>query len=631
MDTITTFFIEIALRSSLVLGMVLLAVGLMFRRSAAERHFILTLSIALLLLLPAGLVMMPAWRIGIWTVIPRAVAEGHGASGAQAGTQVRGSRWKITTNVVDGQTSRFHISGLLIGSFLLGASALGARLVWGWYRLEQVRRMAWRFPVSDELGAEMGKVDVLVSDDTRVAFVMGLLRPAIVLPASAAEWPEDHLKMVLCHELGHLRRGDHWVQAMCCVARLLYWWQPLMWLCLRALQRDRELACDDSVIGRYRASDYAGLLLSVAGEVKGGRLPSSALAMAASSNLEERICSVLDGARCRNLPGSRTCGTLSVAGLAAILMICAVRLGTADTQPVTLSLSPNVTTAKPESAAKSRYIEIQSKFVEITDDAYQQYKASLDAALKPMDRDSFEKLLKSFAARRGVDMVSSPMVTTKVGTQANITIGRDFRYPAEFETDEKGRVTPKAFETRTLGVQLNINPELNNGEIWLTGEFVLTELGGFTKSEAGEQTPVFEAKEAHLLRRLEDGQWVGIILPGHKIDAKSVTNPDQDSNAKGDSIEPENRLLVFLSARVVTFPQSSALKSPALPTLAEIKRSPISGPKSVEALPYGKPVPNKPGFVTSPYAPKAGYIDLRGYRKGTEVKDPYTGKIFLVP
>ncbi len=54
-------------------------------------------------------------------------------------------------------------------------------------------------------------------------------------------------------------------------------------------------------------------------------------------------------------------------------------------------------------------------------------------------------------------------------------------------------------------------------------------------------------------------------------------------------------------------------------------------PKPVGELPYAKAVPGKPGFVTSPYDPYKGYIDVRGFPPGTEVKDPYSGKTFLVP
>ena len=46
---------------------------------------------------------------------------------------------------------------------------------------------------------------------------------------------------------------------------------------------------------------------------------------------------------------------------------------------------------------------------------------------------------------------------------------------------------------------------------------------------------------------------------------------------------------------------------------------------------YGTPVPGKPGLVTSPFVPDSGYVDITGFPPGTEVEDPYTGKIFLTP
>jgi hypothetical protein len=47
-------------------------------------------------------------------------------------------------------------------------------------------------------------------------------------------------------------------------------------------------------------------------------------------------------------------------------------------------------------------------------------------------------------------------------------------------------------------------------------------------------------------------------------------------------------------------------------------------------FPTAKPVEGKPGYVYSPSDPSK-YVDVSGYSPGSKVKDPYSGKIFLVP
>jgi hypothetical protein len=51
----------------------------------------------------------------------------------------------------------------------------------------------------------------------------------------------------------------------------------------------------------------------------------------------------------------------------------------------------------------------------------------------------------------------------------------------------------------------------------------------------------------------------------------------------------------------------------------------------LEKIPSAKPVPGKPGYVYSPFDPNGGYVDVTGYASGSKAKDPYSGKIFIVP
>jgi hypothetical protein len=86
--------------------------------------------------------------------------------------------------------------------------------------------------------------------------------------------------------------------------------------------------------------------------------------------------------------------------------------------------------------------------------------------------------------------------------------------------------------------------------------------------------------------------------------------PDDDAATAPPTTPPQDP---------VTITDTAAATAPAAPAPA---------PKA--DYPYGVPVAGKPGFVRSPYSPDK-MTDVRGYAPGTEVKDPYTQKIFLVP
>jgi hypothetical protein len=119
-----------------------------------------------------------------------------------------------------------------------------------------------------------------------------------------------------------------------------------------------------------------------------------------------------------------------------------------------------------------------------------------------------------------------------------------------------------------------------------------------------------------------------IAHPGQKPKPKTPPPPNKRPKTKGS----EQNAADYPPSPAATPPPQTPTPTA---TLSQPQVRPASAPsqdrKSKRDIPYAIPVPNKPGFVTSPYSPKSGYVDVRGFPSGTEVKDPYSGKIFLTP
>jgi beta-lactamase regulating signal transducer with metallopeptidase domain len=165
-------------------------------------------------------------------------------------------------------------------------------------RARPVREDAWSATLADvrrDLSLRRS-VRLFVTDETRSPVTWGLFRPVVMLPESADEWNDAQRRMVLMHELTHVRAAD-WLFSL--AARLvcaLYWFHPGAWWIARRLHEDCELACDDRVIASgVRRSDYADLLIDVADQVHPGSLAAArALALSSRAGLRARLSSVLD-------------------------------------------------------------------------------------------------------------------------------------------------------------------------------------------------------------------------------------------------------------------------------------------------------------------------------------------------
>lgn len=105
--------------------------------------------------------------------------------------------------------------------------------------------------------------------DITTAFVCDGIRPVLVLPEAMEDWDEEKTRLVLLHELLHLRYRDGLGNMFWCVLRSLHWCNPFLWWTFRQIENDMEALCDSRVLSRLDGEDrrtYGHILLNMVTE-----------------------------------------------------------------------------------------------------------------------------------------------------------------------------------------------------------------------------------------------------------------------------------------------------------------------------------------------------------------------------
>lgn len=171
---------------------------------------------------------------------------------------------------------------------LLAMWFLGALGVFLWKIIQHFRFrkqiMRGSYPVSAQETLEMWKEMQLASGlrkpwcrlciapETKTPLTFGLSprRSRVLLPEK--DYSEEELRLVLRHELVHIRRSDLSAKLFYVFTKSIGWFHPLVWLSLRRSADDLELSCDEAVLlgeSEETRRTYAELLLRTAGDERG--------------------------------------------------------------------------------------------------------------------------------------------------------------------------------------------------------------------------------------------------------------------------------------------------------------------------------------------------------------------------
>src|SRR5262245_5323333 len=320
------FAFDLAVKATFLFALTLTAVALLRRSGAAARHFAGTAGLVGALALPlltAALprVSVPLLRAPIPEVAPKAVFEEKAVSWRAAeepspvvdneeesdepATEATASEAVSLPTAPPPAPVRIPWLPVSLALWAAGTLLVAARLAVG---LERVRRMHHEAePLADaewnhEASALARQLEVrravepFESRRVPVAITSGLLRPFLLLCRQARLWTIERRRVVLLHELAHVKRADWMWLLLAEAAVAFYWWHPLAWVLARQVRRDGEKACDDLVLrAGTKPSVYAGHLLGIFRSLTSAAHPvAPAVASARPSHFEGRLRSILD-------------------------------------------------------------------------------------------------------------------------------------------------------------------------------------------------------------------------------------------------------------------------------------------------------------------------------------------------
>ncbi|MCQ4688013.1 BlaR1 family beta-lactam sensor/signal transducer [Clostridium sp. SL.3.18] len=112
------------------------------------------------------------------------------------------------------------------------------------------------------------KVSLYASCNISSPVSYGLLHPKVIIPQDMDILLSDEdVRFIFLHELLHYRHKDAALNYITCILQVIYWFNPFIWYGFRVLQKDREIACDNSVIhivGKSQSTNYGYTLIRYA-------------------------------------------------------------------------------------------------------------------------------------------------------------------------------------------------------------------------------------------------------------------------------------------------------------------------------------------------------------------------------